>query len=128
MPVVPEGIDGVVVAYCETTEKRCDDGTVTAVARDGCVVDSEPLAGILIPFIETWARERPATGGQFAAGTEESRVDVEVVTATAWLSAETGVSVRTIRNITARVPAEVELRVVDVRGNCCGSPDGLRPV
>lgn len=90
-----EGINGQDVVECEQTK--------TVAARDGCVVDAIPLAGILIPFMDSWARERPSTGGRFEAG-REHRTAVETITATAWLAAETGVSERAIENITRRDP------------------------
>lgn len=97
-------------------------------SRDGCVVDSQPLAGILIPFIDEWVRERPSTGGRFERG---ARTEVESVTATGWLSQETGISERTIQNLTRRdesgSPAPqaktTELRIADPLVAAVGRPE-----
>jgi hypothetical protein len=87
---VLEGIDGTLTAECE----------MQTAARDGCVVDSAPLAGLLIPFIDEWTRRYPSVGGRYLRNGQ--RAETEMPTATGYLSAKSGVSERTIQNITRR--------------------------
>lgn len=63
---------------------------MTTAARDGCVVESLPLAGVLLPFIDKWDR---AYGDSATPN---------ALTATGFLADKTGLSKRTIENITKR--------------------------
>lgn len=120
---MPEGLDGKPVGP--------DDSTKTVRARDGCVVDSAPLAGLLLPFIDRWTQSRPATAGRFATGGNREQ---QPVTATGWLSAETGVSERTIQNIVKRdkdtgeskpLARTTELRIADALVAAVGRPEAF---
>ena len=103
----------------------------TTVARDGCVVASESLAEILLPFLDGWSRERPAVGGRFEAGSAQ-RTTVTYVTGAEWLARETGVPEKTIRGLASR-DAETgrpkprnpttELRIADALVAAVGRPE-----
>lgn len=105
------------------------DECKTVVSRDGCVVESESLAGVLGPFISSWTRDRPQTGGRYSAGVEDTRDAAISMTATAWLSqeatrrCEVPVTERTIEGIVNGRSKATELRVADALVAAIGRPD-----
>lgn len=70
-------------------------------ARDGCVVDSGPLAGLLSGFVDDWNRTRSADAGRFSKSLTK-RTEVSKVRALAYLSDETGVPEGTIEKLLHR--------------------------
>lgn len=97
--------------------------------RDGCVVDSEPLARVVTGFVSDWKRGRPSVGGQFGAS-QVRRVDVESTSALDWLSEATGIPRGTIENLTVRGrdgklgrSRTTELRIADPIVAALGRPE-----
>lgn len=95
----------------------------TTVARDGCVVDTEPLASLVTGFIRSWNTRHESRSGRFTG--EQRRNDVDHVSAMAWLESETGVPRTTIQNIKlARYPT-TELRVADALVAALDAPEAF---
>lgn len=101
-----------------------------ALARDGCVVPTEPLADLLNGFASRWRRQRPVTAGQFAQ--RQQRTEVTFVGPVDWLSAETQrlavegghpVSAEAITRILRRRSRVTELRTADALVAALGCPE-----
>lgn len=98
-------------------------------ARDGCIVDSEPLAIVVCCFVDAWHRDRPSTGGQFAQ--DGRRTEVAPVGALDWLALESGVPKHVIAKIATRDrfghpkprTPRTELRVADALINAMERPE-----
>jgi hypothetical protein len=88
----------------------------TVAARDGCVVDSAPLSSILGDFVEEWKRTRPAD-------TRFSRNEIPVVSPIEYLSLETGIPERTIKNVVKGAYRTTELRIADALVAAIGRPE-----
>jgi hypothetical protein len=86
----------------------------TTTARDGCVVETAPLAEIMHRFVDNWNRERPSEGGQKDGP----------ISAIEWLAKETGVPSSTLENIARRPPRNqtTELRIADPIVQALGYP------
>jgi hypothetical protein len=90
-----------------------------ATARDGCVVETGPLAELLRGFVDSWGLTRPSTAGRFTAASR--RTEVSPVGAVTWLAAETrrqdpagrGIPEGTIQNIVRGRHRLTELRTAD---------------
>lgn len=91
------------------------------LARDGCVVPTEPLSHLLNGFVQQWKRTRPATRGRFRQRAEE-RATVDPLGAVEWLALKTreqdptgrGIPEGTIQNIVSGGRYKhTELRVAD---------------
>jgi nucleoside-diphosphate-sugar epimerase len=93
------------------------------VARDGCVVATEPLSAMLGAFVSQWSRDRPSTRGRFSARRE--RTDVSPVGAVAWLAAETNLPAGTIENVVSGRVKTTELRIADALVTAIGREDTL---
>lgn len=97
---------------------RCrayDPAGMTATSRDGCVVETEPLAHLLRGFVTSWNRRHEPTAGRFS---DRRSVAVRQVTAVEYLEQETirhrqPVPRATIQNIVAARYRTTELRVAD---------------
>src|SRR5215217_9145286 len=97
--------------------------------HDDCIVDAEPLARLLVAFIERWERDRPPSRSRF-----ETR-EVGYIDPLAWLAAESGLPQKTIANIVhrdnkgRRVPrySTTGLDVADAIVTAIGRPDALAP-
>lgn len=90
--------------------------TVTVAARDGCVVDSDPLAAILSGFVGSWERTRPKSEGH-------QRRAVRPVGAIEWLVSESGVSEYRIQKVLDGSEAQVDLGVADALVAAVGCPE-----
>jgi hypothetical protein len=88
--------------------------------RDGCVVDSAPLAAMIASFVARWGRE--STGGRFTAAGAKT---VSNVGAIAWLVSESGVAQNTIQNVAACRYRTVELRTADALVTALGQPEAF---
>lgn len=101
------------------------------VARDGCVVRTEPLADLLTGFVSRWRVHRPATAGQFTSTERGSAVSA--VGPVAWLEQETrqhdpdrrGVPAGTIERIMGRRSPTTELRTADALVSAIGCPEAF---
>lgn len=87
---------------------------MTATSRDGCVVETEPLAYLLRGFVTSWNRRHEPTTGRFG----DSRARVRQVTAVEWLETETArhrqpVPRATIQNIVSARYRTTALHVAD---------------
>lgn len=97
-----------------------------AIARDGCIVDAEPLADLLNGFVANWTRQRPNTAGRFSGRNE--RTAISPVGPISWLTAETrlsgrGVPRRTILALAAGRERAAELWVADALVTALDRPD-----
>lgn len=94
-----------------------------AVARDGCVVETEPLAVMVDSFVRDWNRSRPPSeGGKFErAGTR--RQASPVIGAITWLSSETGIPRETIQAVARNRWRTTELRIADSLVTALGRPE-----
>lgn len=82
------------------------------VARDGCVVETAPLAEVLSGFVQRWNRDRPPlNSGRFAPG--QTRTEVTTVSAYEYLAQETQLGTRVIERIAKNRSKLTELRVAD---------------
>lgn len=104
-----------------------------AIARDGCVVDTEPLSELVHGFVSRWNRDRPQRSGQFRkrsaapAAAKEQQPDVDPIGAVAWLAQETGLPRDTIQNIAARPPRyrTTGLAIADSLVSALGRPEAF---
>lgn len=89
------------------------------------VVCREPLRRMVTTFVQSWNRERPPTGGQFAEN--RRRASVVHVSAVEWLSTSSGVPRGTIEKI-ARPTAQsavVPYDVADSLAAALGRPEAM---
>lgn len=89
--------------------------------RDGCCVETAPLARVLEEFVDDWRRKRPPTSGRYNGGRETT--DVEPIGPYAWLALDTGLreaEIRRVRNPERR--PLTELRVADALVASIGEP------
>lgn len=106
------------------------DGEATQ-ARDGCVVQTDPLAGLIHGFVARWRATRPATSGQFVS--EQRGQSVSALRPVDWLEQETrrldldgrGVPVGTIERIMGRRSPTTELRTADALVSAIGCPEAF---
>lgn len=91
--------------------------------RDGCLVDSAGLAGMVTQFVDAWKRDRPSTAGRFAGAARLERV--EAVSAVAWLATESGLSEETVVTLKSGRRRAVELRDADALVSAIGRPDAF---
>ena len=103
-----------------------------ATARDGCVVETEPLAHLVGGFVASWNRDRPPTGGRFSdRKARERRTEVSTLGAVSWLADQTrrsdpsglGIPPDTIQNVVSRRYRTTELRVADALVSAIGRPE-----
>lgn len=107
--------------------------------RDGCVVPSLPLAGLLCQFVDEWHRDRPSTAGRFAK--HGTRTEVSTISPLDWLEQESHVPKHVIAKIATRDPSTgtpkprteyTELRVADALVTAIGNievlQDGTLPI
>lgn len=95
-------------------------------SRDGCVVDSAPLAGIVREFIDRWRAVRSSACNQFAPN--HQRATSDTVSAIEWLSCESGVSPDAIKSLTRRSSprnATTELWIADALVSAIGHPEAF---
>lgn len=107
----------------------------TVPARDGCVVDSEPLAGLLNGFVQEWNRTRSADAGRYKTTPRMAgrhRSEVAQVRVLEYLATETGLSEGTIEKLlhrdstTGRLSPRTrstELRIADPLVTVIGCPE-----
>jgi hypothetical protein len=91
------------------------------------VVCREPLRRMVTTFVQSWNRERPPVGGQFAEN--RRRATAVHVGAVEWLSAESGIPQGTIENLTrastgGRSPV-VPYDVADSLAAALGQPQSM---
>lgn len=91
--------------------------------RDGCVVPTEPLAGLLGGFVTDWRRGREETRGRFARSTDALRTEVPAIRAIEWLAVETGIPEETINSVLRARRKTTELRIADALMMAIGRPD-----
>lgn len=103
-------------------------------ARDGCVVDSEPLAGLLSGFVEHWNRTRSPDAGRFTKSATTKRTEVTQVRVLEYLANETGVAEGTIEKLLHRDRTtgklsprtrSTELRIADPLVAAIGCPEAF---
>lgn len=91
------------------------------IARDGCVVPTEPLAEMLRGFVSSWDRE--PMGGRFAGKRKEP--EVKTTGAVRWLAEESGVKEDTIWNVVSARSRTTTLSIADALVTAIGRPDVL---
>lgn len=112
----------------------CQDGQ-----RDGCAVETEPLARVVSRFVESWNKTRPPTGGHYSGRNRARLPQRDTMSALDWLSQETGLKVTHLKSITVKRtrarssrPAMTELRHADAIVNAIGVEhvfqDGTLPI
>ncbi len=89
-------------------------------ARDGCVVDSDPLAVIVNNFVGTWEQTRPKNAGRRVAYQATGPTPVGAIE---WLVAESGVSEYRIRKVLDGRDHQVDLGVADALVAAVGCPE-----
>lgn len=109
----------------------------TAPARDGCVVDSAPLAGLLNGFVQEWNRTRSADAGRYKTTPRHAgrhRSEVAQVRVLEYLATETGLSEGTIEKLLHRDSRtgmlsprtrSTELRIADPLVTVIGCPEAF---
>lgn len=96
--------------------------TQTVAARDGCVVDGEPVAGMLNLFVDRWERTRPKSTGHRSGRPAD---EVTNVRALEWLSENSGVSEWTIKKVMTGDRETVDLGVADALVAAVGRPEAF---
>lgn len=109
--------------------RRIADREEARRAREAAdeVVCREPLQRMVTTFVQSWNRERPPVGGQFAEN--RRRATVVHVGAVEWLSTESGVARGTIENLTRASPGRgspvVPYDVADSLAAALGQPQAM---
>lgn len=92
-------------------------------ARDGCVVETAPLAALIDTFVQDWNRDRPPDeGGKFMNGGGHREAS-PWVGALAWLAQETTISLNTIDGVARARWQFTELRIADPIVTAIGRPE-----
>lgn len=86
--------------------------------RDGCVVESRALSALLSSFIEEWRKTRPIEPSKRFA-----RRAIVAVSPIEYLSLETGIPERTIKNVVHCAYHTTELRIADPLVAAMGRPE-----
>lgn len=102
-----------------------------ADAHDECVVDAEPLARILSDYIDRCERDRPPPIARYVG----AAADPCYLDPVAWLAQESGVPLKTVRNLTRKTSSgrraprysTTELRIADALVCAIGMPGALSP-
>lgn len=97
-----------------------EEKTETVASRDGCVVGNDGLSLVLNVFVGAWEKTRPNEGHRFG-----KKPDVKNVRAVEWLSAESGVSERTIVDVIKEKSETTDLSVADALVAAVGCPEAF---
>lgn len=95
----------------------------TVPARDGFVVDSEPLSAMLRTFANTWNQERPPP----CRGNRRQAVSVEPISAADYLAQESGVKLSTVKHLLHDPPQHptAKLETADALVAALGQPQAF---
>lgn len=94
----------------------------TVAARDSFVVESEPLSGLLVGFVNQWERNRPKARGHSHGRPSDEIVNVR---ATEWLAAESGIPEWKIREVIKQKTPTTTLRIADALVAAVGCPEAF---